>query len=290
MVVSKSGGNVLTVRFPNVTAGWEHWFLLSSDRHHDSADCNRDLEIEHLDMVRERNGHVLDFGDLFDVMQGKYDPRRNYPEMRPEYLAEMKRRKTGYLNVVVRDAADFYKPYADRFLLIAQGNHETAIDAHNDVDLVEQIVYKLNENGGWEVFKGAYGGWVRFNFNIGKTQRESINLKYNHGSGGGGPVTKGTIQSNRQAVFLPDAHIVVNGHIHESWILALKRERLSDMGVIWQDVQYHVRTGTYKDDYTDGSGGWHVQRGAPPKPMGAVWLRFYLDRHHIRLQLIQDVR
>jgi len=65
---------------------------------------------------------------------------------------------------------------------------------------------------------------------------------------------------------------------------------LSNMGVVYQDVQYHVRTGTYKDDYTDGSGGWHVQRGAPPKPMGAVWLRFYHERKHIRMQLIQDVR
>jgi len=289
MRVEKNAPNVLTIKFDNVHEGWEHWFMLSSDRHHDSADCNRELELEHLDLVKKRGGHVLDFGDLFDVMQGKYDPRRSYPEMRPEYLKAMIAEDIGYLDVVVRDAAEFYKPYADRFLLIAQGNHETAIRSHNDTDLVERLVYKLNE-GGAQVNKGAYGGGVRFNFVIGKTQCESINLKYFHGSGGGGPVTKGTIQSNRQAVFLPDANIVVNGHIHESWVLSLMRERLSDRGTISQDVQYHVRTATYKNDYGDGSGNWHVERGAAPKPMGAVWMRLFHDRKHVRMELIQDVR
>ena len=27
-------------------------------------------------------------------------------------------------------------------------------------------------------------------------------------------------------------------------------------------------TGTYKEEYGDGSKGWHVERGAPPKPVG----------------------
>jgi hypothetical protein len=27
-------------------------------------------------------------------------------------------------------------------------------------------------------------------------------------------------------------------------------------------------TGAYKEEYEDGSKGWHIERGAPPKPMG----------------------
>jgi hypothetical protein len=288
--VEKNSVNVLTVHFDEVREGWEHWFLLSSDRHHDSEGCNRELEIEHLEMVQERKGHVLDFGDIFDCMQGKYDPRRSYPEMRPEYLEAMIKTKTGYLDVIGKDAVQFYKKYAEHFLLISQGNHETAILSHNDTDLIDRLVYGLNTEAKTQIHKGTYGGWVRFCFKIQKTQCESLNLKYFHGSGGGGPVTKGTIQSNRQAVFLPDAGIVVNGHIHENWLLALSRERLSEAGKVSQDIQYHVRTGTYKNDYGDGSGGWHVERGAPPKPMGAVWMRLYYDRKHVRVQLMQDVR
>ena len=33
---------------------------------------------------------------------------------------------------------------------------------------------------------------------------------------------------------------------------------------------------TYKEEYIDGYGGWHVERGAAPKPIGAVWLRLFV--------------
>ena len=39
---------------------------------------------------------------------------------------------------------------------------------------------------------------------------------------------------------------------------------------------HYIRTGTYKDEYGEGAGGFHIERGRPPKPLGAVWLRFYL--------------
>jgi hypothetical protein len=35
--------------------------------------------------------------------------------------------------------------------------------------------------------------------------------------------------------------------------------------------------GGYKNDYDDAIGGWSVERGHPPKPKGAIWLRFYFD-------------
>lgn len=281
-------GNVIKVKLDVRGAGWEQWFLLSSDRHHDSPDCNRELEIEHLEECKKRKAMVIDCGDVFDAMQGKYDPRRTYKDIRPEYLQKMIE-GSDYLDVIVNDAIDFYSKYAGSFLLMGRGNHETATKQHNDTDLIDRLVSGINTKARSKIYSGYYGGWVRFQFAIQGTQCESINLKYFHGAGGGGPVTKGVIQSNRQAVFLPDADIVVNGHIHESWVLAIPRERLSDAGVVYQDLQYHVRTATYKNDYGDGSGGWHIETGKPPKPRGAVWLRFYLERKHVRIELIQCI-
>lgn len=288
--VEKVSRNVINIRIEVKGEEWEQWFLLSGDRHHDSHASNRKLEIEHLELAKRRNAYILDIGDLFDAMQGKYDPRRNYPEMRPEYIQMMSDRQKGYLDVIVNDAIEFYKPYADRFLMIARGNHETAIQQHNDTDLIDRFVTLMNKDMNTNIITGGYGGWVRFMCFLSGTQQETFNLKYFHGSGGGGPVTKGTIQSNRQAVFLPDAHIVWNGHIHESWLLALPRERINKEGNIGQDVQYHLRTATYKNDYEDGFSGWHVQRGAPPKPMGCVWMRLYRESRHMRFEFIQDVR
>jgi hypothetical protein len=37
-------------------------------------------------------------------------------------------------------------------------------------------------------------------------------------------------------------------------------------------------TGTYKEEYGDGSKGWHVERGAPPKPVGGRIFEFFTKR------------
>jgi hypothetical protein len=132
---------------------------------------------------------------------------------------------------------------------------------------------------------------VRFQFKVNKTFCASVNLKYQHGAGGGGPVTRGTIQTNRQAVYLPDADIVVNGHTHDSWVVPIARERLSDQGHVRRDLVWFVRTPGYKDDYGSGADGWHNVRWGAPKPLGCVWARIYFKSHptQVMVEAIQDV-
>jgi hypothetical protein len=86
-------------------------------------------------------------------------------------------------------------------------------------------------------------------------------------------VTKGTIQSQRQAVFLPDADIVISGHVHEQYTICHMQEKLHDNGDISLKEQWHVRIPTYKDEYKDGNKGWHIETGKGPKPLGAWWLK-----------------
>jgi hypothetical protein len=35
---------------------------------------------------------------------------------------------------------------------------------------------------------------------------------------------------------------------------------------------HQIRTSTYKEEYEDGFGGFHIERGRPPKPLGSMWL------------------
>lgn len=261
--------NVVKVLFPYVYAGWEQWILLVGDRHFDSVDTDRKLQLAHLEMARERNAFIVEVGDTFDAMQGKFDPRRDYDSLRPEYKSR------DYLDVIVKDAAQFLGPYADCFLVFGRGNHESSVLKTANVDLINNLVHRLNSDHGGNVQPGGYGGWIKFIFKIGGTQSVSQNMKYHHGSGGGGPVTRGVIQTNRQAVYLPDADIVINGHTHDEWYVPIARERLSNMGVVYQDIQHHIRLTTYKDEYKDGFDGFHVERWGPPKPKGVAWLRFY---------------
>jgi hypothetical protein len=88
--------------------------LLSSDRHHDSMFCNRSLEEKHLKEAKRREAYIIDAGDLFDAMQGKFDPRRTYRDLRPEFKV------SNYYDALLEDAMKFYSPFAENLLLLGR--------------------------------------------------------------------------------------------------------------------------------------------------------------------------
>lgn len=276
-------GNVLSVYF-DVKAGWEQWLMLRSDAHHDSLHCNRDLEKRQLDKARDRNALILDGGDLNDAMQGRFDPRRTYKDIRPEYLVN-----DCYYDNVSLDNYQFYKPYADLWLMFARGNHEMSVIKNAQTDLTDRLVFKLNQEAGANCYACGYGGWIRFMFNESGRPTGSLAMKYFHGAGGEAPVTRGVIQTNRQAVYLPDASFVWNGHNHSDYVLNIKRERLNGKGIQGTDCQTYIRTPGYKDDYKDGSGGWEVERGGVPKPQGCAWIRLYWLNSRPEREVYSDV-
>tara|TARA_R100000808_G_C2147903_1_gene155930 strand:- start:1947 stop:2834 length:888 start_codon:yes stop_codon:yes gene_type:complete len=291
--ITRNARNSITLHIEFLTnKDWEQWFLLSSDRHHDNPKTRQDLEKKHLDQALERNALIMDFGDLFCAMQGKYDPRGVKSDLRPEHSVN------NYFDALVDTSVEFYKPYAKNIVLLGKGNHETSILKRQEIDLNQRLIYGLNNETGSQIVSGGYSGWVQLRFinALGKRNRggETFNLWYHHGHGGGGPVTKGVIQANRRATFLPDAHLIVGGHVHEEWRVTYQRARLTQNGKPYQDEQLHICLPTYKDEYRDGMGGWHVEKGRPPKPLGAAWLRFYYDRakdgqaaKHIKFELIR---
>ena len=249
--------------------GWEQWFLLSSDRHHDNKKTDHDLELRHLHQARSRSAGVIDVGDLFCAMNGKFDRRSDVANCRPE------QQQGRYLDSLVDCASEFYAPFAENFVVIGRGNHETAIYKHHETDLTERLCQAMTAQSGHQVDAGGYGGWVQFVIHRTSTSRQRVNLKFWHGAGGGGPVTRGVITTNRMAVYLPDAHIVCSGHTHDQWVVPIARERLLQNGEVGRDEVLHVKLGTYKEAVGDGWGGWEVETGKPPKPMGAQWLRFF---------------
>ena len=245
--------------------------MLRSDAHHDNVHCLQDIERRHLEKAKERDALVLDVGDIFCAMQGRGDPRGNYDALRPEHRTEK------YLDALVSTASTFYAPYARHFALMAHGNHETAVIKHRNTDLIDRLTAELRRAGG-VTMSGTYAGWVTLRFEVHTTQRLSKTIRYYHGTGGGGPVTRGTIQSNRMAVNWPDGDIVVSGHTHDAWILPVTRDRVTQTGRPYRDIAYHVRTPTYKDE-TSGGMGWAVERGQNPKPIGCAWIELEYIHH-----------
>jgi predicted phosphodiesterase len=276
-------GNVLSVYF-TFQEGWEKWFMLSSDRHHDSKYCDRELEKVQLDKAVKRDAFIIDAGDVLDAMQGRYDPRRMYDDLRPEYMVD------NYYDAIIQDASEFYKPYAANWLLMGRGNHEEATRKNANTDITSRLVDNLNRGNGGHIAEGGFGGWIRFMFMRSKRPQSSLKLKYFHGSNAtDAPVTRGVIQTNRQSVFLPDADIVMNGHNHNEYILSIKRERISNKGRVYFDLVHFARIPGYKNEYQDGSGSWAVQKGQSPKPLGIVWMRLFYEQEIIKCELTADI-
>lgn len=264
--------HVIDIDLPHV--GDEQDVLFTTDAHWDNPHCDRDLLSKHLGQARERDAPVLDNGDWFCAMQGAWDPRKSKNDLRPEH------QRADYLDALVSTSADYLRPYLDLLTIRAKGNHETAITKRHETDLTERLVERLRTMGASNVFAGGYSGFVVFRIRHAQTRIRPFKLFYHHGYGGGGPVTRGTIQTNRMAVFLADADIVFTGHTHDSWRMPIARVRLnSDCTKIEHTRQEHVRGGGYKEEYRDGHGGWHVERGGAPKPKGAWWIKFRYDHH-----------
>ena len=239
------------------------WVLLTSDWHWDSIHCNRDKLAEDLALAKRMNAAVLSIGDHFDVMGGKYDPRSNGKyDIRPELQAG------DYFDEVVRQGADWLKPYKDQMALITPGNHETSVRRRQETCLTTRLVERLKFQGA-RVQQGGYAGWVLFRGMRGGNATALWKLWYHHGYGGGGPVTRGVIDFSRYLVDV-DADAVMAGHIHQRTLIEAKRQRLSSHGIAEISPLYLVRSSTYKDEsVTDG---WAVERGMSARPMGGWWL------------------
>lgn len=267
-------GAVTTItidRQPNSDNEFQYFFM--SDIHFDSVYCNRDLFFQDLEEAKRREAMICIFGDLFDAMNGRFDPRRDMSMLRPEY------RRADYYDYVVQDAANKLKPYAKNIRLIAPGNHELSVLKNANTYLTDRLISILNQSGG-TISHGGYGGWLRLVFRTNSLPNGTILTKYYHGSGGEAPVTRGVIQTNRQAVYLPDADIIVNGHSHNAYWVPITRERIGGKGDHFFDTQHHVRTPGYMQSYGDGTLGWEVTRGGVPKPLGSCYVKIKLGGRH----------
>ena len=234
--------------------------MLLSDVHWDNPHCDRVLLKKHLDLAKERRAGVFVFGDLFCAMQGKYDPRGSKTGIRPEHNV------ANYLDAIVEDCAEFWKPYAECLVMVTPGNHETSILKRVETDIVARFAALV----GCQV--GTYTGWILLQSERAAGKFMQVALSYHHGYGGGGPVTKDVIQASRKAVYLPDADVVVSGHTHDRNIFPIQRVHLNKKnGNIWLREQLHLKLGTYKDEYSAGE-GWAIERGMPPKSLGGVML------------------
>lgn len=239
---------------------------MMSDLHWDNPKADWKLLKRDLDYCLENNIPVMVNGDFFCLMQGKGDKRGNKSDIRPEH------NNAKYLDSIVETAVEWFSPYAHILTVIGYGNHETAIIKYQETDILQRFVDLLNYKNGSNVMTGGYGGWIVVKQETQIGIFSSFKIKYFHGSGGGGVVTRGAINLTRALEMYEDFDVFTMGHIHENSCRNDVRDTVSFhpiQGYKHNQKQIHLMlTGTYKEEYGDGSYGWHVERGAPVKPTG----------------------
>jgi hypothetical protein len=248
-------------------------FLLLSDLHIDNPKCDRDLLFKLLDQAKAENAYILIFGDLFCLMQGKGDPRRNKGDIRPEH------NKPNYIDAVIKDTAKILKPYANNILLLADGNHETSIIKHIEVDPIDYLVSYLHKVNP-EIVHMGYQGFYNLNTSILDGSKMDNFLFFHHGAFSG-PVTKGTMSVSRYSS-ITKADVVVSGHTHDTWYV---EHPFYDINHFTKKVvvktQYHIKTGTFKQEYLQPN-GFQIEKQVLPKPLGGWWMEYgrELEENH----------
>ena len=266
-----------------------------SDIHWDNPKCDRELLKNNLDYCKEHNIPVMINGDMFCLMQGRGDNRRNKSDIRPEH------NNAKYLDSIVETAVEWWTPYADILTVIGYGNHETGIIKYQETDVLARFVKLMNHENDSNIYAGGYGGWLVINQGMSPKSdtdleedspdyrkkekwgtRLTTKVRYFHGSGGGGVVTKGALNLTRALEMYEGFDVFTMGHIHENAARNDVRDRIvrGRANYRHEQKQLHLMlTGTYKEEYGDGSKGWHVERGAPVKPLGGRLLNISYKRY-----------
>ena len=117
MNVIKHTKNIHEIRIKGMTSK----IAMLSDIHWDNPHCDRELLKKHLDYCVQENIPIMINGDMFCLMQGRGDNRRNKSDIRPEH------NNAKYLDSIVETAVEWWSPYAHLLSVIGYGNHETGV-------------------------------------------------------------------------------------------------------------------------------------------------------------------
>jgi len=254
--------------------------LLISDAHWDHPYCDRKLYDKHIQEAVDEGVPILYNGDTLCLMQATSDRRQKKGQTREEHDDQ------DYFRSVCKDFAGSHGTAANNIAMLGYGNHETAPLKWCSVDPVQLLADQIELRTGKRPVVGGYRGWVSFRVNRGKRpMHRAINMYYTHGAGGGGPVTKGVIKTNRHNAFIDGADIVWMGHIHEEWQLNTPMIAINKNGKESMYKRWHICTPGYKEEFLGSNLGFHHEGDRPPKPTGAKWLTIYQKGDELRTEI-----
>ena len=243
--------------------------LCVADVHFDNKNCKIRLLKKHMDEALDNDRLMFFCGDTFCLMQGPGDPRRSSADRHDQDNSD------AYVNSVLSRAWDFFGPYAHNIAGMSYGNHETTYIKKTGIDVLELFIDGLNDKCGSNVQRMPFEGWIHHSLESKHKGRASCFKTYfHHGAGGGGPVTKGVIKTNRRNAIVDGADFLISGHIHESFIIETPKIYTTRRGNELTRNVLHVQLPTYKDEHIKEEEyfNYHTISERSPRPLGGWWL------------------
>jgi len=265
---AQTSENVMTVRMQTTGPGWRQRFLKLSDVHFDSPHCDRRLLKALLDDALETGSPISIYGDWFDAMQSRNDPRRSLSELRKEYAGAV-----AYADALIDDSIEFLRPYASNIMHISTGNHDQKMVKFLETDILARVCRELS------VPHLGYAGFERYMFERDTGGHRASRLLFFHHGKEGGQVSKGTQRSAHWQEWAI-ADIYIGGHIHSEWRMNRPRVTLSSSGKEIVEETLHISLPTLKQEWAM-QGGYAIEKAMAPAPIGGAWLVF---EHHPRVR------
>lgn len=262
MKLDRKDVNYLEARFKFKSDQKDFNFFFCSDIHIDNPKCKKTKFIEDLKKCQDRNGKFIIFGDFFCMMQGKKD-RRGHKSAIGDFKVD------DYFDAVIQYGKEILLPFKDNLICVTDGNHETAILNHMEINPLKMLVRELGFSP--DIQHMPYMGYIDLLFEHesgGRVRKQRI--FYDHG-GYHGEVSKGTLAVQRYAAMCNNADIVCSGDTHHRWFVAHHFYDVNAAGKTYIREQLHMKCGTYKEDFASGS-GWSVEKIKAPKGIGGLTL------------------
>lgn len=222
------------------------WF---SDTHLDNPKSQ--IKFMHKTIKDNPDALIMFGGDNLDVMSWKFDPRSEKSQLTNRDLE-----KPLFNDIIEEVRENIIKPYADRIIGVARGNHETALFKRLECDLHE-IICK-------DVTNMLYTrGWINVKIKPNKSFNGNLSFPifFQHIPTSGGMRSKGMLSVDILSGQRPDAKMIITEHLHTSWIHPVMIERFDNRTLKEHDeLVWFVQSPTLKMEHKGRKQGYYHER------------------------------
>jgi hypothetical protein len=248
------GGCIISRPLPiNYTPGCKIGFTCISDLHLGAANVDEELIKDELEEAKRNNDRININGDIFDMILIK-DVKRFQPDVLHPKLYGRK----DIVNACLDMAENLLGPYANQIDMIGQGNHDLGCSKHHNVDVIKLLIERLEKHHkpSHKIHYGNITGFIDYrlryvtpNGQEGNGHGKRFVIYYHHGTGGGSPLNKGTIDLHKKAWV--EADLIWLGHKHTKVSTEVRTMKCPQSGVepLIKDVR-QIITGAYMDLYS----------------------------------------